>query len=263
MPDNNTVERWLDNIKSDDGWSTVRGEDDIYADRREEYVDSSLGKPSQALHTESTSRHRAESDKRQKSSRNVHPPQPKNSSGSGSRVTPRRDNQRPLLPQQRPIGGNSSSGPYSEGASQSNLPQPYSSGAHGSYTSHPIPQIAPISRVTTYRVTRPQQASARVASHQNNYAIPTLNHTVQESSSFPQQNHHRGTYLTNKRSIQETIAQGTQRVRFRTAEANDAYEMHLRSTGQIASSGTGTDDFSRMSLTYDTSPRDTRARDIW
>ncbi|KAF7890660.1 hypothetical protein EAF00_008975 [Botryotinia globosa] len=263
MPDNNTVERWLDNIKSDDGWSTVRGEDDRYADRREESVDARFGKTSQALHTESTSRYRAGSDKHQKSSRNVHPPQPKNSSGSRSRVTPRGDNQHPLLPQQLPIGGNSSRGAYSEAASQSNLPHPYSSGTHGSYTSHSIPQIAPVSHVTTFRVTRPQQASARVVSHQNNYAIPTLNHTVQESSSFPQQNHHRGAYLTSERSVQGTIAQGTQRVRFRTAEANDAYEMHLRSTGQIASIGIGTDDFSRVSLTYDTTPRNTRARDIW
>ncbi|TGO32186.1 hypothetical protein BHYA_0342g00050 [Botrytis hyacinthi] len=263
MSDNNTVERWLDKVKSDDGWSTVRGEDDRYADRRDKFVDPSFGKPSQALHTKSTSRHRAELRKCQRSSRNMHPLQHENSGGSRSRVTPRRDNQRPLLPQQLPISGDSSRGPYSEAASQSNLPQPYSSGAHGSYTSHPIPQIAPVSHVTTFRVTRPQQASASVASHQNTYAIPTLNHTVHEFSSFPQQNCHRGAYLTSERSVQGTVVQGTQRVRFRTAEGNDAYERHLRSRGQITSIGTGTGDFSRMSMTYDTPPRNTRARDIW
>ncbi|TGO11666.1 hypothetical protein BTUL_0104g00110 [Botrytis tulipae] len=261
--DNNTVERWLDNIKTDDGWSTVRREDDRYADRREESVDPRFGNPSQALHIGSTSRHRAEPGKRQKSSRNVHPPQPTNSSGSRSRVRPRRDNQRPLLPQQLPISGNSPRSPYSEAASQSNLPHPYSSGAHGSYNSHSISRIAPVSHVTTFRVTRPQQDSARVASHQNTYAIPTLNHTVQESSSFPQQNHHRGAYFTSERSVQGTVAQGNQRVRFRTAEGNDAYEIYLRSRGQIASIGTGTGDFSRMNMTYDTPPRDTYARDIW
>ncbi|THV49787.1 hypothetical protein BGAL_0179g00120 [Botrytis galanthina] len=259
MSNNNTVERWLDNIKSDDGWSTVRGEDDRYAVRREESLDPSFGRPSQALHTKSTSRHRAEPRERQKSSRNVLPPQPENSGSSRSRVTPRRDNQRPLLPQQLPISGNSPRDPYSEAAYQSNLPHPYSSSAYGSYTSHPVPplgirssEIAPGSHATTFQVTRPRRASVCIVSHQDTYVVPTLNHTVQESSSFPQHSRHRNSYLTSERSVQQTVAQGTQRVRFRRAEGNDAYERSLRRGGQLDSIGSGTGNFSRMGISYDT-----------
>ncbi|KAF5870688.1 uncharacterized protein Bfra_009235 [Botrytis fragariae] len=261
MPGNSTVERWLDNIKSGDDRSTVRGEDDQYrhADRRDEPIDPNFGKPPQALHIGSTSRHRAKPHERQKISQNVLPPQNENSGGSRSRAKPRGHNKGPLSRQQLPVSGNSPRNSYSEAAPQSNLPRPYSASVYGSYTSRSVPhcrtippEIAPVSYATTFSVTRPQRASASVASYQDTYVIPTLNHTVQESSSFPQQNRHRDAYPSSEGLAQGTVAQETQRVGFRTAEANNAYGRYLRSGGQLDSIGSGTGNFSRMGMSYGT-----------
>ncbi|TGO20581.1 hypothetical protein BPAE_0284g00080 [Botrytis paeoniae] len=128
MPGNSTVERWLDTIKSDDGRSTVRGEDDKYrhADRRDESVDPNFDKPSQALHIGSASRHQAKPHERQKISQNVLPLQNENSGGPRSRAKPRGNSRGSLSRQQLPVSGNSPRSPYSEAAPQSNLPRPYS-----------------------------------------------------------------------------------------------------------------------------------------
>ncbi|KAF7945517.1 hypothetical protein EAE96_010284 [Botrytis aclada] len=262
MPDLiTTVEEWLENVKSDDGHSTFRGTDDQYrhAHRRGETVDPNFGKPPQASYIGSTSTHRAKPHERQKPSQNVPPRRHEDFSGSRLRAEPRGNNQGSLSRQQLPVSGNPPRSPYNEAAPQSNLQRPYTTSVHGGYTSHPIPhlqtrppEIAPVSHVTTFPAPRPQRPLASVASYQNTYVAPTLNHTVQESSSTHRQSGHRDAYPASGGSVQVNVAQGTQSVGFRTAEGNDAYERYLRSGGQLDSIGSGTSNFPRMDMPYGT-----------
>ncbi|TEY47659.1 hypothetical protein BOTCAL_0302g00060 [Botryotinia calthae] len=261
MPGNSTVERWLGNIGSNDGQSTVRGGDNqrSYASRKDESVDSSFGKPPQA-----SSRRRAKPHEHQKSSQKSLPPQRerfegRSSSDSRSRVKPRKNNQDPRWSQWLPVSDNSSHNTYSETASQSNLPRSYSPSGHGRYTSYSIPslgfrspEVAPVSHITITPVTELQRPSAGVASHQGISDIPTTYHTVQRFPSSPNQGRHRDAYSTINGSFKYTVPQETQTIGFRTAEGKDAYERYLREAGHIE----------RM-VSHATSARETWARDIW
>ncbi|KAF7914193.1 uncharacterized protein EAF01_000599 [Botrytis porri] len=280
MPGNSNVERLLDNIKSDDGRSTLRGEDDQYGytGPRNESVDPSFRNKPQASTIEPAPIYRAKPHEYKKSSRNVPPPRHENfdrrSIGdSRSGVNPRSNNQGPRSLQQLPVSNNSPRIPYYETAPQSAFPRPYSSTLRNRFTSHSVsrlqirsPEIAPVSHPDTFSVARPQRVPVGVASYRDTYVIPTLNHTVQESSGLSADNPRIQIIYaqpTREGLVQRTIAQETRRAGFRTAEENDAYGRYLRSGGQLDSIGSGTGNFSRMGMPYDKPARETWARDMW
>ncbi|KAM0144295.1 hypothetical protein ACHAO1_000053 [Botrytis cinerea] len=262
MPGNSTIERWPGNIESNDGQSTVGREDDQhrYASRKDESVDSSFGKPPQA-----SSRYRAKAHKHQKRSQKSLPSQResfegRSSSNSRSRVKPRKKNHDPRSSQRLPVSDNSPRSLHSEAAAQSNLPRSSSPSGNGRYTSYPIPSLGfgfpettAASHITIALATEPQRPSAGVTLHQGIYDIPTTYHTVQGFSSSPHQGHHRSGYPTSEGSFQYTVPQEIQRIGFRTAEGNDAYERYLREAGQIE----------RMAVSQAKPARETWARDIW
>ncbi|KAM0170273.1 hypothetical protein ACHAPF_009179 [Botrytis cinerea] len=149
---------------------------------------------------------------------------------------------------------------HSEAAAQSNLPRSSSPSGNGRYTSYPIPSLGfgfpettAASHITVALATEPQRPSAGVTLHQGIYDIPTTYHTVQGFSSSPHQGHHRSGYPTSEGSFQYTVPQEIQRIGFRTAEGNDAYERYLREAGQIE----------RMAVSQAKPARETWARDIW
>ncbi|KAF7853794.1 uncharacterized protein EAF02_011784 [Botrytis sinoallii] len=218
MSGNSTIERWLDIIDSDDGRSTVRAENDRYADRRDESADRSLGEPSQALHTGSTSRHRVQRHNHRTTAHEMYHLDMKDST----------------VDRLLPINGSSPHGPYSGAASQSNLPRPFSSAAYATQrryrTPSPSPPPSPPPRI---RISRQRPLFSPPYSPLRSQSTFTPAARFQTDPGLPSM-HHRNDYTSTARPDQYTGARGAQIPRFRTAEGNDAYRRFLRSgAGEI------------------------------